>query len=106
MYLFLYLKKKNPNVLEHDIAQIAKKHGHQVLFSCPYNPNDMPSEYLNSYVKLMVKKRCKKHRTILELKNDIRDGFSFMVEKQEVYKFMKLSIQEWPNDGLQNVNII
>ena len=46
-----------------------------MLFACPYNTTDISSEYLNGYVKLMVKKRCHKHRTILELKNDIRDGF-------------------------------
>jgi len=75
LYLFLYLKKKKPEVLEPVISQIAKKHGHQVLFACPYNPNDMPSEFLNSYVKLMVKQCCRKNRTIEELKNDIRNGF-------------------------------
>ena len=71
----MYLKKFNPIVLEPAIVQIAKKYGHEVLFSCPYNPSDMPFEYLNSYVKLMVKQRCKKHRTISELKDDIRQGF-------------------------------
>jgi hypothetical protein len=75
IYLFLYLKKKKPDVLEPVISQIAKKHGHVVLFACPYNPNDMPSEFLNSYVKSMVKRRSKKNRSILELKSDIRCGF-------------------------------
>ena len=72
IYLFLFLKKKMPSVLEPKIVQIAKKHGHKVLFSCPYNPNDMPSEFLNNHVKLLVKQRCKKHRTISELKTDIK----------------------------------
>lgn len=75
IYLYLYLKKKNPTVLEPIVAKIAKKFGHEVLFACPYNPNDMPAEFLNAYVKLMVKQCSKKNRTIEELKLDIRKGF-------------------------------
>jgi hypothetical protein len=75
MYLFIYLKIKNPSALEPVVCKIAKKYNHFVLFSCPYNPNDMPIEYLNSYVKCNVKQRCYKNRTIEQLKVDIRDGF-------------------------------
>ena len=75
LYLFMYLKLKKPNALEPIVCQIAKKHNHLVLFSCPYNPSDMPSEYLNSYVKCNVKQCYKKNRTIMQLKTDIRNGF-------------------------------
>ena len=75
IYLYLYLKKKNPVSLEPIVRKIAKQFGHDVLFACPYNPDDMPAEFLNAYVKLMVKQCAKKHRTIQELKFDIRKGF-------------------------------
>jgi hypothetical protein len=75
MYLFVYLKLKNPSELEPIVCKIAKKYNHLVLYSCPYNPNDMPIEYLNSYVKCNVKQCCLKNRTINQLKLDIRNGF-------------------------------
>jgi len=74
LYLYFYLKKNNPDALQTKISQIASKFGHLVLYTCPYSPQYQPAEYLNAHVKFMVKKKCKKHRTILELKNDIRDG--------------------------------
>ena len=71
----MYLKIKNPSELEPAVCKIAKKYNHLVLFSCPYNPSDMPIEYLNSYVKCNVKQRCHKKRTIEQLKIDVRNGF-------------------------------
>ena len=56
----MYLKIKNPSALEPVVCKIAKKYNHFVLFSCLYNLNDMPIEYLNSYVKCNAKQRCNK----------------------------------------------
>jgi hypothetical protein len=75
MYLYCYLKKHLPGALEPEISKIARQHGHLVLFSCPYNPQDMPFEYVNSYVKLNVKQCYFKGRTIGDLKQHIRNGF-------------------------------
>ena len=74
-YLYLYLKKYNPTAIEPIISKIAREHGYLVLYSCPNNPEDQPAEFLNAHVKLMVKKRAKKNRTIMELKQDVREGF-------------------------------
>jgi hypothetical protein len=106
MYLFLFLKKKMPSALEPVIVQIAKKYGHKVLFSCPYNPNDMPSEYLNNHVKLLVKQRCKKNRTISELKTDIRDGFyGGMTRSRRIHKCVDTNmINGWFSKCETNMN--
>jgi hypothetical protein len=73
-YLYFYLKKHNPQALEPSISQIAKKYGHIVLFGCTNNHQDQPAEFLNAHVKLMVKRKCCKDRSIDQLKKDIRDG--------------------------------
>jgi len=106
LYLFLYLKKKNPEALEPVISQIARKYGHKVLFACPYNPNDMPFEFLNSYVKLMVKQCCRKHRTILELKNDIRSRFygGITLSKRQHNKVNQNMCSGWFDKAEQNMN--
>jgi hypothetical protein len=74
LYLWKYLEKNNPIALEPKIAKQARARGHIVLYGCQNYPFGQPFELFNAYVKMFVKKRNKRSRTISELYNDILDG--------------------------------
>ena len=75
MYLWIVLYKTNKTALIPQLSQIAAKYGHLIIFGPPHSPQYQPAELLNAHVKFNVKKTAYKHRTISELKNNIRDGF-------------------------------
>ena len=105
-YLYFYLKKHNPQALEPLISQIAKKYGHLVLFGCPNNPQDQPAEFFNAHVKLMVKRRCCKDRSINQLKQDIRDGmYGGITKSKKQHKCVDSHIiRGWFNKCHANMN--
>ena len=74
LYLWDWLKINKPDALQPDIERLMNSHGHYIIWNTPNNPDYVPSEMFNGYLKWWVKKTVSHDRGVEKLYNDILDG--------------------------------
>ena len=105
-YLFEKLKRDNPLALEPQFCKLVRESGGFVIYTVPHNPDDMPFEFCNAYIKYHCKKTVKRNRSMDELFKNIQEGFYGGISNagREHRPIDKKMIEGWFNKCHENMN--